>query len=414
MKLIFVLPIYLISKISALGGKLNYNQNDTKCQSCKQFAERFRSGMTKTHKKNFSGGDTSWVEAKRMKYSTSEARFDEVTDGICKNDFGCSTFFEEYEEDVEDWFFKHNKEDNAYKLSKIDDHETDNYTFYQHLCVNKLKFCCKTRFQYGKKCSLCPGTNSKKVSEITHACNNFGTCEIFGTKKTKMGECKCTDNHEGKACESCKKNYFMVYEKQTGGKKEKNAVKVVGKCKKCHKSCKEQCDGPSEYDCIGKEPCKIGYTTGGEIGKDGTYRRKCIDINECIKTPDICGPGKFCQNTEGSKSCLNCSRSCATCVKFGMCTSCAEGYKRPEEEMKNDNPDTLNESSESSKSKVEPTQFYCQKISSEETEEIEPPIDEDSTEEANGSSGSNNFDDYDDDQSDDYDNDQSENDKDEL
>jgi hypothetical protein len=58
----------------------------------------------------------------------------------------------------------------------------------------------------------------------------------------------------------------------------------------------------SDFDCTnnaqcgedGSCRCRSGFETTGAI---------CIDINECQKTPDICGPKATCTNTVGSFEC---------------------------------------------------------------------------------------------------------------
>jgi len=66
----------------------------------------------------------------------------------------------------------------------------------------------------------------------------------------------------------------------------------------CHYSCYE-CKGPGPNDC---KVCRHGYKQEQD-GEDESAI-KCVDVNECDATPDICPAGKYCANTQGSHSCL--------------------------------------------------------------------------------------------------------------
>lgn len=70
-------------------------------------------------------------------------------------------------------------------------------------------------------------------------------------------------------------------------------------------------------DC---DKCKKGWEWSAEQG--------CVDKNECLAERRPCKRGEFCQNMEGSYSCIACDTSCESCYGDGpdMCDSCKEGY----------------------------------------------------------------------------------------
>ncbi|KAJ8362899.1 hypothetical protein SKAU_G00117300 [Synaphobranchus kaupii] len=55
--------------------------------------------------------------------------------------------------------------------------------------------------------------------------------------------------------------------------------------------------------------CEPGFHTNSPSNIFTGFEGQCIDINECLKTPDICGPNALCRNTMGSQNC-----------------TCSEGY----------------------------------------------------------------------------------------
>jgi len=64
-------------------------------------------GLDTTASKNFGGGDVDWEEKRNLKYKTSELRFVEVIETACsKEGFQCNKILEEYEEDIEHWYYK--------------------------------------------------------------------------------------------------------------------------------------------------------------------------------------------------------------------------------------------------------------------------------------------------------------------
>ena len=48
-----------------------------------------------------------WEEKRKLKYKTSELRLVEVIEAACsKEGFQCNKILEEYEEDIEHWYYK--------------------------------------------------------------------------------------------------------------------------------------------------------------------------------------------------------------------------------------------------------------------------------------------------------------------
>ena len=60
--------------------------------------------MEKTIKQNFGGGNTKWEERALGKWAISETRMVQSIDYACKGAFKCSSFLENYEDEVEEWF----------------------------------------------------------------------------------------------------------------------------------------------------------------------------------------------------------------------------------------------------------------------------------------------------------------------
>jgi len=279
--------------------KVDYDANKSKCSHCKKLVDNFKKGLDASKKGNFGGGNTAWEEGALGPWKTSETRFLEITEGegdregVCGKDFGCAAFLENHEEAVEEWYYK----------------KQDEIKFFDFLCVQKSKVCCINEFQFGKKCQPCPGmlTDPKK------ACSGHGKCNGGGDRSGK-GTCKCDAGYSGKTCNTCKKGYF--------NSNTDDATSIVT-CTKCHKSCLE-CTAAGNDQCKG-ESCTKGYEAT-EVTKDATT---CVDINECESGAATCKDTQYCQNTEGSNSCLACDKSCNGCTGRGdrQCKACATGYE---------------------------------------------------------------------------------------
>ncbi|KAI6224416.1 Calcium binding EGF domain protein [Aphelenchoides fujianensis] len=206
-------------------------------------------GLIKTSNQHFAGGNTDWEERKLGKFKTSETRFVEIMEHVCKKadsvdsdpfdglkdlQFKCNTMAEEHEELLEKWFFKRQ--------------ETDPDLF-QFVCIDELRKCCADG-HYGPACAPCPGALKGA------ACFGNGKCDGDGTR-SGSGKCDCDDGYAGVRCSTCDAHYFAASQNET------------------HIDCKACFDGCAR-GCTNEEP------TGGSYNcecKDG-YRRN-FDTDEC-------------------------------------------------------------------------------------------------------------------------------------
>ncbi|XP_044741782.1 cysteine-rich with EGF-like domain protein 2 [Chrysoperla carnea] len=256
------------------------------CKLCRVVVESFQKGMERTARGKFEGGDTDWEEKKLGSYMDSEVRLVEIQEGLCRDlDRGedqCHDFAGQYESVMESWWF--NKE---YREKGLD----------TYMCIEEVKVCCPNG-HYGPECLPCNGYPD-------NICTNNGKCKGNGTRKGN-GLCACDAGYTGEICNECNKGYFQVY---------KDDHKVI--CDKCHESCKLTCKEGGPRGC---DECSTGWYHSD---------KGCIDINECVKQPDICERNQFCVNSPGSYKCLNCDPSCETCSGDGpdMCDKCASGYR---------------------------------------------------------------------------------------
>jgi hypothetical protein len=109
MKTIFLHIILILSSLGSVchGGRKQPPSYKGQCDVCRDFVNGFEGGLKNTESNSFAGGDTSWEEENNKVYSKSEVRLIEVMDGICSgNDYQCSRFLEQYEEDIEKWWMK--------------------------------------------------------------------------------------------------------------------------------------------------------------------------------------------------------------------------------------------------------------------------------------------------------------------
>nr|XP_023027027.1 cysteine-rich with EGF-like domain protein 2 [Leptinotarsa decemlineata] len=270
-------------------GNLEPPKNTTKlppCRACKVFVESFKKGLERTSKFKFEGGDAAWEEEKLGSYSTSEVRLVEIHEKLCsevvEGKEQCYNLLDEYDEKLEYWWFKKQKE------------EPDLYKF---LCIDTFNVCCP-ELHYGKQCLPCPGFPD-------NICNSNGRCKGSGTRKGD-GKCHCEEGYDGDHCEKCAVNYFVSY---------KDDKKLL--CSPCHVACDGPCSKSGPTGCV---KCKSGWLQDNEKG--------CLDINECAAPKSPCTPLQFCVNKDGSYKCLDCDRSCAGCSGDGpdMCINCASGY----------------------------------------------------------------------------------------
>uniref|UniRef100_A0A914ID55 EGF-like domain-containing protein n=1 Tax=Globodera rostochiensis TaxID=31243 RepID=A0A914ID55_GLORO len=202
-------------------------------------------GLEKTEKLHFGGGNTDWEERKLGKFKTSETRFVEIMDYVCKKDslidtigysgikdfqFKCHSLVESHEEMLERWFF---------------DHQDDG-----------------PRWQSGKPCF------------------GNGRCQGNGSR-TGNGTCSCDAGFVGKMCSNCDSAYFAVMQ---------NSTHI--ECDECFVGCSGGCVGASPKDC---RACRIGYKMDPEVG--------CNDIDECVEAGKCPSATEKCVNTPGSFEC---------------------------------------------------------------------------------------------------------------
>ncbi|CAG9855194.1 unnamed protein product [Phyllotreta striolata] len=284
-----LLTILVICREIQAVGNLETPKNTVKlpaCRACKVFVESFKKGLERTSKFKFEGGDAAWEEEKLGSYQTSEVRFVEIHEKLCSEVLdgkeSCYNLLEEYEETLEQWWFKDQK---------------SNPDLFEFLCINTYKVCCPD-LHFGKDCTPCPGYPD-------NICNNNGKCKGAGTRKGD-GKCHCEKGYTGDFCNNCSKNYYQSY---------KDDKKLL--CSPCHEACLEGCTKAGPSGCL---KCKSGWFNDETKG--------CLDINECARSKSVCTPLQFCVNTEGSYRCLDCDRSCAGCTGDGpdMCINCANGY----------------------------------------------------------------------------------------
>ncbi|KAI3411898.1 hypothetical protein GPALN_001958 [Globodera pallida] len=244
--------------------------------------DHFRRDWKKTEKLHFGGGNTDWEERKLGKFKTSETRFVEIMDYVCKKDsltdtigysgikdfqFKCHSLVESHEEVLESWFF---------------DHQDDGPSLEAFLCIEKLKFCCEDGY-FGDNCSPCPG-----MKQSGKPCFGNGRCQGNGSRAGN-GTCSCDAGFVGKMCSNCDSAYFAVLQ---------NSTHI--ECDECFAGCSGGCVGASPKDC---RACRIGYKMDPEIG--------CNDIDECVEAEKCPNAAEKCVNTPGSFEC-----------------QCIDGFKR--------------------------------------------------------------------------------------
>ncbi|KAK5978652.1 Latent transforming growth factor beta binding protein 4 [Trichostrongylus colubriformis] len=258
---------------------INYNKND-KCGYCHFLVATFEAGLRRTARHHFAGGDTAWEERKLGKYATSETRFIETMEDICRKsalkdsstfnvladlEVKCSFLVEENEEAIEEYYYKH---------------QSSNMTTW--LCESRLELCCPEG-HYGKNCAKCPGLDKSGL-----VCYGHGKCDGEGSR-TGSGKCKCDDGYAGNVCRQCAPDFF-----------EKSKTNKSVECEKCDLACSGGCTGSGPEKCV---RCRYGWNL--------TPGQGCVDINEC-ETGGVCSkPNEKCINTPGSYEC-----------------ECVDGYKK--------------------------------------------------------------------------------------
>ncbi|XP_035714340.1 protein disulfide isomerase Creld1 isoform X2 [Folsomia candida] len=259
------------------------------CQICRVLVTSFNTGIERTAKGHYTGGDSAWEEENKKTYKNSELRLTEIQEMLCSEvSVGkdhCHEFHINNEDLLEQWW------EEVYRFAGED---LDSW-----LCINQLKVCCKDN-HFGAECLPCPGYPDS-------VCSGHGKCKGNGTRKGS-GQCSCETGYAGELCETCAPLFFQ-------GQNDGEPIS----CSACHKACKGGCKGSGAKSC---ESCKEGWEFDEQL--------ECIDVNECLSEQRKCKNTEFCQNMEGSYSCLACDFACNGCFGDGpdMCETCAEGYTR--------------------------------------------------------------------------------------
>lgn len=261
----------------------------SRCSTCEGIVNKFSDWIEKTAKSNFGGGNTHWEEKSLGSYVYSETRLLEILENVCTDsDKECHLMVEEYEENIENWWFKHFAKGKETLLRS-------------YLCVERVRKACCEQGKWGPVCKSCP------------KCLGGSQCSGNGTREG-TGKCNCSGGHTGDLCGECKEDYFLV-------KKSEDDVT----CVKCHDACEGGCSGTGPEKCEG---CKDGWSEKSDGG--------CEDIDECNTSfwqSSKCDVGKFCLNNEGSFKCVNCNEACATCTNEGdnNCEECAAKHYKDAE-----------------------------------------------------------------------------------
>lgn len=227
------------------------------CKACSVLVQSFNTGMEKTSRGKFEGGDTAYEEAKLGSYKYSEVRLVEIQEQLCQDIVRggdqCHSLVEEYEETIELWWKK----------------QQEFPDLFTYLCIDQAKACCPIN-HYGPECDICSN------------CHGNGICKGNGTRKGN-GKCNCDTGYKGDSCFECDTGYYESF---------KDNAKLL--CSRCHMACDENgCKGPGSSSCMS---CKEGWIRDSEGG--------CSDIDECLRQNSPCKSNQFCVNNEGSFTCL--------------------------------------------------------------------------------------------------------------
>ncbi|KJH51767.1 calcium binding EGF domain protein [Dictyocaulus viviparus] len=251
-----------------------------KCRYCQFLVATFEAGLRKTARNHFAGGDTAWEERNLGKYATSETRFIETMEDICKKtvlinehryaglenlESKCAHLVEENEEILEEYYYRH---------------QSSNMTVW--LCESRLEVCCPNG-HYGKDCSKCPGL------ELSGSpCYGHGSCHGDGSRLGN-GTCVCDRGYSGNMCRKCAPDFY-----------DKSKSNDSVECEKCFEACAGGCTSAGPKGCI---KCRSGWTQTTDEG--------CIDIDECEIKTNCNRANEKCVNEAGSFRC-----------------ECADDYKR--------------------------------------------------------------------------------------
>ncbi|KAJ1345521.1 hypothetical protein KIN20_000075 [Parelaphostrongylus tenuis] len=277
---------YLLIFLVSISSFVMTSQDDllnNKCRYCHFLVATFQAGLRRTARNHFAGGDTAWEERNLGKYATSETRFIETMEDICKKsavtdghmysglenlESKCAHLVEEYEEVLEEYYYKH---------------QSNNMTSW--LCESRLQLCCPDG-HYGKDCTKCPG-----LELSGSVCYAHGSCHGDGSR-LGTGTCKCDHGYSGNMCRKCAPDFY---------EKSKSENSVV--CEKCSDACSGGCTAAGPKACV---RCRSGWTKTDE---------GCVDIDECEVETSCVKANEKCINEPGSFKC-----------------ECIDGYKREKDE----------------------------------------------------------------------------------
>ncbi|PIO67176.1 hypothetical protein TELCIR_11087, partial [Teladorsagia circumcincta] len=117
-----VLDSVLISGLLPLAATASSDKGNDKCGYCHFLVATFEAGLRRTARHHFAGGDTAWEERNLGKYATSETRFIETMEDVCRKnslkdtskfngltdlESKCAFLVEEHEEVIEEYYYKH-------------------------------------------------------------------------------------------------------------------------------------------------------------------------------------------------------------------------------------------------------------------------------------------------------------------
>ncbi|KAH1175937.1 hypothetical protein KIL84_020671, partial [Mauremys mutica] len=133
----------------------------------------------------------------------------------------------------------------------------------------------------------CDTVTGAATQGITEDCNKHITCPL-NTKCVNNTHCTCLDGFQPSG-----NRVFTNLKETCNDIDECLGLMVCGNFTKCH-------NFPGSYYCS----CSDGFES--EPGKENfipASESTCRDVNECLRSPDICGPGAQCENTNGSHQC---------------------------------------------------------------------------------------------------------------
>jgi hypothetical protein len=224
----YVFAVFLAFVVLTLGKKDDKEDEKDECQICKDFVTSFNKRFEETSNSGYNGGSTAWEEEKLGSYANSEVRLVEIMDSVCSSDRECHKFVEDYEEDVEKWWFKKRHEKEANKDLEL------------WLCHKELVFCCAEN-RFGPNCQMCPGgpdniCSGRGKCAVSSVCEcvlaaacmyihisvciyvpmNFYSVHQGSGSRFGNGTCLCDQGYVGEVCTLCHQEYYQDGEECKG------------------------------------------------------------------------------------------------------------------------------------------------------------------------------------------------------